>query len=828
MRDLSRRGNLMGKNIRNRRLFITTVLALAALYSFPARSQAPVAALRGQVVDEDAQPVPRVEIVRADAAAGTEPIYTDVAGRFEIDFSIAGPVRLSFSKPGFFSIDLKQIDLMPGINDIVIPLNHETELQQNVEVHSASTQIDPETTSHQETVVQRQMIDIPVPTDRDVQQSLITMPQVLADSAGRLHVAGARQGQTEVLLDGFEINDPGTGAFNARLNVDAVQDVSVQTGGYGAEYAHAGAGVLAIDTVTGDDRLRLGVTNFVPGLNLQKGVHFGNWYPRVTFSGPFKKGKVWFSEAVTGQRTFHLVTELPAGQNTDIQWGGDNLFRVQVSLASWNTLQGSFLFNRADDDRAGLGPYSPVSTTTQSASGRYFFAVKDQLFLGHTVFDLGAAYDTGSQSNTPQGILTYTVTPSNTSGNYFQRTAQKSRRLQGIGNVTASSLHWHGEHTLSAGWNVSGVDFSQMSTRNQIDFVRADGTLSDQTSFLGPGAAHLADTQLGGYAQDHWRPFKPLMLSAGLRADWDRLIHRSIVEPRLAMNWVPARDGSMKFTLGWGIHYQPLNLQILSQGFDQQRSDLFYDSTGVVPMLPPTITTFVVPLGQLLQPRSYNTTVQWDYKAAAGTYVGAAFLLREGRNGFAYQTASPPGTFLLQNNRRDRYVSGEVWAQHSFGDKAEISVDYTRSSATSSQVFDPTLAQLIFSSQGPGPVLWDSPNRVVATGTTPLPVWQLFLSGFFEYHSGFPFSSINEQQQLVGAPNSKRFPAYLSLDLGVEKRFKFYRHEWAIRISGINLTGHNNPDSVVNNVDAPNYLSFAGGHTLALTGRLRLVTATQP
>ena len=193
---------------------------------------------------------------------------------------------------------------MPGINDVSITLNHETELQQSIEVHSASTQIDPETTSHQESLVQREILNTPVPTDRDLQQSLTTMPQVLTDSSGILHVAGARQGQTEVLLDGFEINDPGTGAFNARMNVDAVQDVSVQTGGYGAEYAHAGAGIMAIDTAAGDDHWRFGVTNFVPGLNFQDGVNFGNWSPRITFSGPFKKGKAWFSEAVTGQRTF--------------------------------------------------------------------------------------------------------------------------------------------------------------------------------------------------------------------------------------------------------------------------------------------------------------------------------------------------------------------------------------------------------------------------------------------------------------------------------------------------------------------------------------------
>jgi hypothetical protein len=789
-----------------------------------AYAQAPVAELHGQVIDEDSEPVPRVEIMAANSAAGAQEIYTDVAGRFEIDLPQSGAVVLSFSKPGFFRIDNRQIQLMPGVNEVTINLSHETELEQNVEVHSSTTQIDPETTSHQESLVQRDIVSTPVPATRDLQQSLTTMPQTVTDSAGALHVAGARQGQTEVLLDGFEINDPGTGAFTARMNVDAVQEVSVETGGYGAEFAHAGAGVLSIDTISGDDKLRFGFTNFAPGLNFQDGVQLGNWDPRIIFSGPFKKGKFWFSEAVTGLRTFSIVTELPNGQNTEIQWGGDSLFRLQANLTPWNTLQGSFLFNKTLDSHAGLGPYSPDSTTTQFNSTRDIGSVKDQIIMGHTLLELGSAYDGEAVDNTPQGNAPYIVTPSTTSGNYFLRTSQRSRRIQGIGDITAGSLTWHGEHTLSAGGNISELNFHEDSTRGQIEYVRADGTLSDRATFLGSGLARMSNTQSGGYVQDHWRPVKPLVITVGIRTDWDSRIHRGLVEPRVAMNWVPAKDGRMKFTVAWGVHYQPLSLLILSQGFDQQRSDQFYDSTGTVPVLPATITTFVVPLRDLEQPRSYNTMVEWDDRLNAKTYVGTSFLLRELDDGFAYQMTNPPGTFLLEDHRDDRYVSGEVWIQHDFNDKTQIKIDYTRSSATSSQVLDPTLAHLIFAAQGSGPVLWDSPNRVVATGWTPIPIWDLFLSGFFEYHTGFPFSSINEEQQLVGAPNGRRFPNYISLDLGLEKRFIFRKREWAIRISGINVLAHNNPNTVVNNVDAPNYLQFAGGHTAMFSARLRLVT----
>src|SRR2546429_5975835 len=39
-----------------------------------------------------------------------------------------------------------------------------------------------------------------------------------------------------------------------------------------------------------------------PGINIQEGVHLGNWYPRFTFSGPLERGRFWFSDAVSIQQ----------------------------------------------------------------------------------------------------------------------------------------------------------------------------------------------------------------------------------------------------------------------------------------------------------------------------------------------------------------------------------------------------------------------------------------------------------------------------------------------------------------------------------------------
>jgi hypothetical protein len=805
------------------------LLVLSASIAAGVVGQSSPSELRGKVADENGNPVARVEVVAHWGANGSTSTYSNAVGEFQIASINSEKVALILSKPGYFRFENASLELKPGVNDFNFTLTHETALQQKVEVYSESSQIDPNTTSHQSTLVQHEVLDTPVPASHDLQQSLITIPNVLADTSGNIHVAGARQGQTEILLDGFEINDPANGSFTPRLNVDAVQSTTVENGGYGAQYAHAGAGVLSLDTLTGDDKWRFGVTNFIPGANIERGFHFGTWFPRVTFSGPIKKGRAWFSLASSAQHTYNVINGLPIGQDVSTEWAGDNLLRAQVNITPRNILQGSFLYNQSSDPQFGLGPFSPVSTTTNRQARRYFVSVKDQIWVGRTLVEFGFAVDTGRTVITPQGNSPYIITPSSSSGNYFQSASQEPKRIQIIGNVVTDSLKWIGTHTLSEGWNGAGVFFSQQSVRNEIQYDRVNGTLSERATFSGPASLRLSNTQIGGYAQDLWRPVKPVVISLGLRLDWDRLIQRVLVQPRMAVNFVPGGEGRTKFTLAWGEHYQPLSLTVIGQVFDQQRTSIFYDSTGMIPLGAPIVSAFLMPHRGLYQPRSYNTTAEWDQKLRKNTFVGAAYLLRQGKDGLSWEL-QPSGSFLLQNNRSDYFESGEVWVRHQFSDKAEFLLDYTHQIARSNEVLDPTLFSTILSPQQSGPLLWDSPDRVISRGWTPLPRfpiwhWQFLASYFFEYHSGFPYTAVNDQRQLVGPANSRHFPEYVSLNIGLEKQFTFDKHEWAIRFSSNNIMNHDNPDVVVNNIDAPNFGTFSGGHGRSYTIRIRLVTA---
>ena len=339
--------------------------------------------LMGIVTDEGGLPIPEVEVVIGLPDGGSKTRYTDQTGHFGIDPIDPGEYDIRLQKAGFFRLTVQAIRVLSGGNEISLTMNHETELHDSIEVRSSSEIIRPQETEHQTLIVAREIRDIPVQATHDLKSSLPALAEVVRDNTGQLHVAGARSGETQFLLDGFEIGDPVGGEFTARINVDSVRVAEVETGRYNTQYGRAGAGVLALETATGDDRWRPGATNFIPGVKFEHGLHVSNWYPRLTLSGPLKRGRAWFSEALSTQYTHDVINELPSDVDSVTQWSGDNHFRAQINLTSRNSLQGSFLSNERQVDHLGLGALSPISTTRNLRERRSFFStMKSDISFG--------------------------------------------------------------------------------------------------------------------------------------------------------------------------------------------------------------------------------------------------------------------------------------------------------------------------------------------------------------------------------------------------------------------------------------------------------------
>jgi hypothetical protein len=111
----------------------------------------------------------------------------------------------------------------------------------------------------------------------------------------------------------------------------------------------------------------------------------------------------------------------------------------------------------------------------------------------------------------------------------------------------------------------------------------------------------------------------------------------------------------------------------------------------------------------------------------------------------------------------------------------------------------------------------DVPNRVVTWGIFQLP-WDLTLSPVVDVHTGLPYSNIDTLQNYVSVPNSLRFPTFFSLDARIYRDFPlqlpFMRRstKWKFRLGvyTLNLTNHQNPLDVYNNIASPLFGKFAG------------------
>jgi hypothetical protein len=472
-----------------------------------------------------------------------------------------------------------------------------------------------------------------------------------------------------------------------------------------------------------------------------------------------------------------------------------------------------------------LNAIQPVATTFDVHAHRYFVSAKDQITIKNGLVDIGAASDKDFVDLLPHGIQQYVLTPTGPQGNYFATQVQNSGRLQGLANVMLSGRNWHGSHDLRFGFSIDRTHLDQANTRRPVLVEQTGGAVVRQSSFSGNGTVSAAITQGGIYGEDTWQLRRDVSLQSTFRLDRNDFIHRFAPQPRVIVNWTPGQRAS-KYTAGWGLYYQPVFPFLLGQAQDQSRLDVLIGTQSNVSL--PVLTTFESAVG-LRQPFFGMSSAEWQQQWTERISSSIHLMDRRQHHGLSYENASADPAFRLMqltDQRADRYDSAGFTIRRSLRDGSDLMIDYTYSRARSSQIFTYSVDDLILSTQAGGPVPWDTPNRVISRGSFPTKRGGLLLSYFLEYHTGFPFSAVDSRDIVVLTPDGFRYPAYFSLNFGIEKRFPVYGQQWALRLAVINLTGHHNPNTVINNVDAPSFGTFAGGQSRAFTFRLRLVGRT--
>jgi Carboxypeptidase regulatory-like domain/TonB dependent receptor len=245
-------------------IFSTLVLTVLGclLSSGPASAQA-TTSVRGTVTDPDANAVVGAIVVLASAESKTErTVTTGDQGEYQFLLIPPGTYTLSVTAPGFHRYEQKGLALLvntPATANVQLKIGSTTEV---VTVTSEAPALDMVDASIGNSFDERQVRQIPL-EGRNV-PDLLSLQAGVAYTGNRIAdkdqdtrngaVNGARSDQSNVTLDGVDVNDQSNGyAFTSVLPVtqDSVQEFRVTTTNYGADQGQGSGAQVALVTKSG-------------------------------------------------------------------------------------------------------------------------------------------------------------------------------------------------------------------------------------------------------------------------------------------------------------------------------------------------------------------------------------------------------------------------------------------------------------------------------------------------------------------------------------------------------------------------------------------------
>lgn len=301
-----------------------SVRALLALLSFGASVCAQsIGTIGGTVTDPTGAVIPGASVACTNTQTGLQRrVETNSDGIFVFPDLPIGSYTLEIAKHGFATERRTGVSLLTGQDvelGISLPVGN---MAQAVEVTEGAPLIETESTSIQTSVNQRQMQDLPLNGRNPLQLTTLTPGTVLTnvgtesgqqDNTG-LSVNGLRATQNTFLLDGTVYTNRFFDSVPTMPNPDALQEFTIQSSDYSAEYGGAGA-LVQLSTRSGSNEIHGTAFEFLRNTELDARNFFNITKPPFklnqfggTVGGPIKKNK----HSCSSQRRILSGAQLPA------------------------------------------------------------------------------------------------------------------------------------------------------------------------------------------------------------------------------------------------------------------------------------------------------------------------------------------------------------------------------------------------------------------------------------------------------------------------------------------------------------------------------------
>src|SRR3984893_14931477 len=246
-----------------------SLFVLGIVLANQAYAQVSGGTLTGTVRDPSGGFIPNAQISVKDVATGVaRKVTTDSAGFYTAPNLLPGDYTVSITVPGFSTEVRAGITLTVGAEQVVDVTMRVGQVTQTVEVTGEAPIVQLTSSTLGATVDATTVRELPLNgrswTDlTNLQPGVVTAASHVGDNnrgfGAQVSISGARPQQNKYRLDGISINDYANGGpgslLGGNLGVDAIQEFSVLTSNYSAEYGKSSGGVVNAMTRSGTNQL---------------------------------------------------------------------------------------------------------------------------------------------------------------------------------------------------------------------------------------------------------------------------------------------------------------------------------------------------------------------------------------------------------------------------------------------------------------------------------------------------------------------------------------------------------------------------------------------
>lgn len=306
------------------------LLGISRLYS-----QVSGGTIEGIVTDPSGAVIPNATVtIRNEATNVINSTKTNEVGRYSVPSLLPGSYSVTVTAPGFRSESQTNATLTVGaVQAVNFSLSIGVQAQQ-VQVTTSASRVQTTSSDISGVVGTQRITQLPL-NGRDWSQLATLQPGVAAirgeqavnnriqqGSGQQMAIAGGRPWENDYRLDGISINDYANGAagsaLGVNLGVDAIQEFSVLTSNYPAQYGRSSGGIVNAITRSGTDQFHGDAYEFIRNNAVDARNYFnpGSLPPfkRNQFGGsaggPIRKGHTFFFADVEAIRQNQSQTQI--------------------------------------------------------------------------------------------------------------------------------------------------------------------------------------------------------------------------------------------------------------------------------------------------------------------------------------------------------------------------------------------------------------------------------------------------------------------------------------------------------------------------------------